>query len=84
MNDMKNLIFKLRQNTISPFNLNEVADLIEAQAAQIERLHHALCEIAGSKSLTATPTQFYQHLQRIASDATITPPHLDMVAKVPE
>ncbi len=40
-----------------------------------DRLLSVMCEIAGSKSLTATPTQFYQHLQRIASDATITPPH---------
>ena len=57
---------------------DQLAEAYEAgkreQAAQIERLHSALCEIAGSKSLTATPTQFYQHLQRVASDATITPP----------
>ena len=39
-----------------------------------DRLLDVMCEIAGSKSLTATPTQFYQHLQRIASDATITNP----------
>jgi FKBP-type peptidyl-prolyl cis-trans isomerase (trigger factor) len=32
-------------------------------------LRDALAEIADSKSLTATPTQFYQHLQRIASNA---------------
>lgn len=37
-----------------------------------DRLLDVMGEIAGSKSLTATPTQFYQHLQRIASDATMT------------
>ena len=42
--------------------------------AERDRLLGIMCEIAGSKSLTATPTQFYQHLQRIASDATITNP----------
>lgn len=42
--------------------------------ADRDRLLSIMCEIAGSKSLTATPTQFYQHLQRIASDATITNP----------
>ena len=31
-----------------------------------------LGDTAGSKSLTATPTQFYQHLQKLAGDATLT------------
>ena len=47
---------------------------LAAMTADRDRLLDVMCEIAGSKSLTATPTQFYQHLQRIASDATITNP----------
>jgi len=34
-----------------------------------ERYHAALVDIAGSKSITATPTQFCRELQRMASDA---------------
>ena len=47
---------------------------LAAMTADRDRLLDVMGEIAGSKSLTATPTQFYQHLQRIASDATITNP----------
>ena len=47
---------------------------LSTMTADRDRLLSIMCEIAGSKSLTATPTQFYQHLQRIASDATITKP----------
>ena len=57
--------------------LDEVVKLRQQLAdmtADRDRLLDVMCEIAGSKSLTATPTQFYQHLQRIASDATITNP----------
>ena len=50
-----------------------VESLLAAErAATVERaeaLRAALSEIAGSKSLTATPTQFYQHLQRLAAKA---------------
>lgn len=56
---------------------NEVLSLrqqLAAMTADRDRLLEVMCEIAGSKSLTATPTQFYQHLQRIASDATIINP----------
>jgi hypothetical protein len=50
----------------------ELEQQLTVKDAEIERLLCVLGEIAGSKSLTATPTQFYQHLQRIASDATMT------------
>ena len=52
--------------------IEELEHQLAAKDAEIERLLCVLAEIAGSKSLTATPTQFYQHLQRIASDATMT------------
>ena len=56
---------------------NRVESLRQQLATMTEdrdRLLEIMCEIAGSKSLTATPTQFYQYLQRVASDATITNP----------
>lgn len=50
-----------------------VDDMLAAERAatvgRAEALRAALSEIAGSKSLTATPTQFYQHLQRLAAKA---------------
>ena len=49
--------------------VEEMRKVIEAAKANRE----TLSEIAGSKSLTATPTQFYQHLQRIAAKATAGP-----------
>ena len=60
--------------------LDSIAELVmetdvEAPAAcdlLIERMRSALGDIAGSKSLTAMPTQFYQHLQKLAGDATLT------------
>ena len=59
-------------------NLTSHRDELRKQLAYMtadrDRLLGIMCEIAGSKSLTATPTQFYQHLQRVASDATITNP----------
>jgi hypothetical protein len=55
-----------------PEKATELQQQLAEREKQIARLLSALCEIAGSKSLTATPTQFYQHLQRIASDATMT------------
>jgi hypothetical protein len=40
-------------------------------------LRAALVEIADSKSLTATPTQFYQHLQRVACRALTADAHAE-------
>lgn len=52
------------------------ADLVNqqlaAEQAVIERMQRALGDIAGSKSLTATPTQFYRRLQKLAGDANRT------------
>jgi len=43
--------------------------LQQAAHQRAETLRAALVDIAESKSLTATPTQFYQHLQRVARSA---------------
>ena len=51
---------------LSPERILAMIRAIESADAMRE----TLSEISGSKSLTATPTQFYQHLQRIAAKAT--------------
>jgi hypothetical protein len=45
------------------------SDVRYVLADEFDKLREALVEIAELKSLTATPTQFYQHLQRIARRA---------------
>jgi hypothetical protein len=42
------------------------SDVRYVLADEFDKLREALVEISELKSLTATPTQFYQHLQRIA------------------
>ena len=61
-------------DTVLAQKVEELEKQLATMTADRDRLLSVMCEIAGSKSLTATPTQFYQHLQRIASDATITNP----------
>ena len=68
-------VWELERSLATAVRVNEslrqqLADMTKDR----DRLLDVMGEIAGSKSLTATPTQFYQHLQRIASDATIINP----------
>lgn len=58
--------------TVGQANAIDEAEAALQQAAApdlSERYREALVNIAGSKSLTATPTQFVRELQRMASDA---------------
>lgn len=67
----------IRNDAISGVAVDRIVAAVESllaaeRAATVERaeaLRAALSEIADSKSLTATPTQFYQHLQRLAAKA---------------